>query len=133
VERPYRCKRSRRNQHKLAGKWKIDFTKFEGGIYSSEWFWAKLLHVIREDAGVYRAAYSWVEHCDWIPAILTETTTKNTERSRCAAGHKAMWHEDFRGLPAEDFLVKLDPLLSGLRDRLFKETYTCDISAEINS
>ncbi len=116
--------------NQLAKNWKIDFTKFEGGIYSSEWFWAKLLHVIREDAGVYRAAYSWVEHCDWIPAILTgNTNPKTLKRSRCAAGHKAMWHEAFDGLPAEDFLVKLDPLLGGLRDRLYKETFTCDISA----
>lgn len=116
--------------NQLAGKWNIDFTKFEGGIYSSEWFWAKLLHVIREDAGVYRAAYSWVEHCDWIPAVLTgNTNPKTLKRSRCAAGHKAMWHEAFGGLPAEEFLVALDPLLSGLRDRLFKETYTCDVSA----
>ncbi|MBK6283816.1 MAG: ribulokinase [Draconibacterium sp.] len=116
--------------NQLAKNWKIDFTKFEGGIYSSEWFWAKLLHVIREDAGVYRAAYSWVEHCDWIPAILTgNTNPKTLKRSRCAAGHKAMWHEAFNGLPSEDFLVKLDPLLSGLRDRLYKETFTCDISA----
>jgi L-ribulokinase len=116
--------------NQLAGKWRIDFTKFEGGIYSSEWFWAKLLHVIREDAGVFRAAYSWVEHCDWIPAVLTgNTNPKTLKRSRCAAGHKAMWHEAFNGLPAEDFLVSLDPLLSGLRDRLYKETFTCDISA----
>jgi L-ribulokinase len=116
--------------NELAKKWEIDFTRFEGGIYSSEWFWAKLLHVIREDAGVYRAAYSWVEHCDWIPAVLTGNTRPETlKRSRCAAGHKAMWHEAFGGLPSEGFLVKLDPLLSGLRDRLFKETYTCDVAA----
>ena len=116
--------------NQLAKKWDIDFTKFEGGIYSSEWFWAKLLHVIREDAGVYRAAYSWVEHCDWIPAILTgNTNPKTLKRSRCAAGHKAMWHEAFGGLPAEDFLVALDPLLSGLKERLYKETFTCDVSA----
>ncbi len=116
--------------NQLAKKWKIDFTKFEGGIYSSEWFWAKLLHVIREDAGVFRAAYSWVEHCDWIPAILTgNTNPKTLKRSRCAAGHKAMWHEAFEGLPSEEFLVALDPLLSGLRNRLYKETFTCDISA----
>ncbi len=116
--------------NQLSKKWKIDFTKFEGGIYSSEWFWAKLLHVIREDAGVYRAAYSWVEHCDWIPAILTgNTNPKTLKRSRCAAGHKAMWHEAFEGLPSEEFLVALDPLLSGLRERLYKETFTCDISA----
>ncbi|MGE0020219.1 MAG: ribulokinase [Draconibacterium sp.] len=116
--------------NQLAGKWQIDFTKFEGGIYSSEWFWAKLLHVIREDAGVFRAAYSWVEHCDWIPAVLTgNINPKTLKRSRCAAGHKAMWHEAFNGLPAEEFLVALDPLLSGLRDRLYKETFTCDVSA----
>lgn len=116
--------------NQLAKKWEIDFTRYEGGIYSSEWFWAKLLHVIREDAAVYRAAYSWVEHCDWIPAVLTgNTNPKTLKRSRCAAGHKAMWHEAFGGLPSEEFLVALDPLLSGLRDRLFKETFTCDIAA----
>ena len=116
--------------NQLAKTWDIDFTKYEGGIYSSEWFWAKLLHVIREDAGVYRAAYSWVEHCDWIPAILTgNTNPKTLKRSRCAAGHKAMWHEAFDGLPSEDFLVTLDPLLAGLRDRLYKETFTCDVAA----
>ncbi len=116
--------------NQLAKKWEIDFTRYEGGIYSSEWFWAKLLHVIREDAAVYRAAYSWVEHCDWIPAVLTgDTNPKTLKRSRCAAGHKAMWHEAFGGLPSEDFLVALDPLLAGLRDRLFKETFTCDVSA----
>jgi L-ribulokinase len=114
----------------LSKKWDIDFTKFEGGIYSSEWFWAKLLHVIREDAGVFRAAYSWVEHCDWIPAVLTgNTNPKTLKRSRCAAGHKAMWHEAFGGLPSEEFLTALDPMLAGLKDRLYKETFTCDVSA----
>ncbi len=116
--------------NELAKKWDIDFTRYEGGIYSSEWFWAKLLHVIREDAGVYRAAYSWVEHCDWIPAVLTgNTNPKTLKRSRCAAGHKAMWHEAFGGLPSEEFLTTLDPMLAGLKDRLYKETFTCDVSA----
>ena len=115
--------------NELASKWEIDFTKFEGGIYSSEWFWAKLLHVIREDAAVYRAANSWVEHCDWLPALLTgNTRPKTLKRSRCAAGHKAMWHEAFGGLPSEEFLTALDPMLAGLRDRLYKETYTCDVA-----
>ncbi len=114
----------------LARKWDIDFTKFEGGIYSSEWFWAKILHVIRADAGVFRAAYSWVEHCDWIPAVLTGITNPKTlKRSRCAAGHKAMWHEAFEGLPSEKFLTALDPMLAGLRERLYKETWTCDVAA----
>ena len=115
--------------NELAKKWEIDFTKYEGGIYSSEWFWSKILHVSRADAGVLRAANSWVEHCDWIPAILTGTTRPQIlKRSRCAAGHKAMWHEAFGGLPTEEFLVALDPILSGLRDRMFKETYTCDVA-----
>jgi len=107
-----------------------DYTKFEGGVYSSEWFWAKILHVIREEKKVRESAYSWVEHCDWIPAILTGNTDPlGLKRSRCAAGHKAMWHEDFGGLPAEEFLARLDPLLVGIRDRLFNKTYTSDVPA----
>jgi len=106
----------------------IDYTKFEGGIYSSEWFWAKVLHALRVDEKVRDAAFSWVEHCDWIPAILTGFTNPlSLVRSRCAAGHKAMWHPDFGGLPSEEFLVKLDPLLKGVRANLYKETYTCDV------
>jgi L-ribulokinase len=105
-----------------------DFTKYEGGVYSSEWFWAKILHVLREDPKVREKAWSWVEHCDWIPALLAGNTDPlQLKRSRCAAGHKAMWHESFHGLPGEDFLVKLDPLLGGLKGRLFSETFTCDV------
>ena len=117
--------------NQLAKNWGgVDYTKFEGGIYSSEWFWAKLLHIIRNDDTVAKAAYSWVEHCDWIPALLTGTPNASAiMRSRTAAGHKAMWHEEFDGLPSEDFLIKLDAKLKGLRDRLFRETYTCDVKA----
>jgi len=107
-----------------------DFTRYEGGVYSSEWFWAKILHVLRADEKVRRQAYSWVEHCDWIPALLTGTNeVRGILRSRCAAGHKAMWHEAFGGLPSEEFLVKLDPLLSGLRGRLYRDTATVDTPA----
>jgi L-ribulokinase len=115
----------------LARSWGgIDFTKFEGGIYSSEWFWAKILHVLREDKAVREAAFSWVEHCDWIPALLTGQSDPLTmKRSRCAAGHKAMWHAEFEGLPAEEFLRKLDPILTGLRSRLYADTQTCDVKA----
>ncbi len=117
--------------NELAKSWGgIDYTKFEGGIYSSEWFWAKVLHVLRNSTDVRKNAFSWVEHCDWITAILTgETNPLKLKRSRCAAGHKAMWHKDFGGLPAEKFLIKLDPVLAGLRERLYSETYTCDIVA----
>ncbi len=117
--------------NKLARSWKgEDYTKFEGGVYSSEWFWAKLLHVLREDNTMRDAAFSWVEHCDWIPAVLTGNTHPlSLKRSRCAAGHKAMWHPDWHGLPSEDFLVTLDPLLKGLRERLYHDTYTSDVRA----
>jgi L-ribulokinase len=112
----------------LARTWGgVDFTRFEGGIYSSEWFWSKILHVLRHSDEVRKNAWSWVEHCDWIPGLLTgKTDPLQLKRSRCAAGHKAMWHNDFNGLPDEKFLTKLDPVLSGLRERLFNETYTCD-------
>ena len=108
----------------------VDYTKYEGGVYSSEWFWAKILHILRKDEEVRKAAFSWVELCDWIPAVLTGNTDPLTmKRSRCAAGHKAMWHEEWGGLPSEEFLVGLDPLLAGLRDRLYEKTYTSDEKA----
>jgi L-ribulokinase len=117
--------------NELARSWGgVDYTKYEGGIYSSEWFWAKILKVLRSDEKVSKAAFSWVEHCDWIPAMLTGITDPlKLKRSRCAAGHKAMWHPDWDGLPSEEFLMKLDPLLKGLRSRLYKETYTSDVVA----
>ena len=107
-----------------------DFTRYEGGVYSSEWFWSKILHVLRGNKKVRENAWSWVEHCDWMPAILTGNTDPlKLKRSRCAAGHKAMWHESFKGLPDQKFLILLDPLLEGLRERLYTQTYTCDIPA----
>ncbi|MCU0362285.1 MAG: ribulokinase [Bacteroidales bacterium] len=117
----------------LAKTWGgTDFTMFEGGIYSSEWFWSKILHVVRTNERVREHAFSWVEHCDWIPALLCgDTDPLRLKRSRCAAGHKAMWHPDFKGLPAEEFLVMLEPQLAGLRDRLYNKTFTCDEAAGV--
>ncbi|WP_400071639.1 ribulokinase [Zobellia russellii] len=114
--------------NELCEKWDIDYSQYEGGIYSSEWFWSKILHVSRTDAAVHKAAYSWVEHCDWIPFLLTGgKDVQEMKRSRCAAGHKALWHESYNGLPPNEFFVALDPLLDGLRERLFNKTYTSDI------
>ncbi len=107
-----------------------NYTKYIGGVYSSEWFWAKILHVIRKDDKVNQAAYSWIEHCDWMPAILTDTQNPlHMKRSRCAAGHKAMWHASWKGLPPESFLSGLDSRLSGMRSRLYEQTFTADNSA----
>lgn len=108
----------------------IDFTKFVGGIYSSEWFFSKILHILRVDADVRKMAHSWVEHCDWLPAVLTGTTDpKQLKRGVCSAGHKAMWHASWDGLPSEEFLQAVDPLLTGLRERLYSRTYTADQAA----
>ena len=114
--------------NELARKWDIDYTSYEGGIYSSEWFWAKALHVLRADESVRKAAYSIVEHCDWMPALITGTTKpEQMYRSRCAAGHKAMWLEEWGGLPSEEFLTALDPVLAGFRSRLYTDTYTAGV------
>jgi L-ribulokinase len=104
-----------------------DYLSFVGGVYSSEWFWAKLLHVLREDETVRRSCYSWVEHCDWIPFLLTGATDVSLmRRSRCAAGHKALWAAEFGGLPPDAFFSSLDPLLEGFTGRLFTDTFTAD-------
>ena len=120
--------------NQLAGEWEINYLQYEGGVYSSEWFWAKILHILRIDEEVRKNAWSWVEHCDWIPAVLTGVSlSEDIKRSQCAAGHKAMWHESWEGLPDENFLKSIDPLLGGLRKRLYEKTYTSNQSAGIIS
>ncbi|NHF58585.1 ribulokinase [Flavobacteriaceae bacterium TP-CH-4] len=113
------------NQH--AKKQKTDYLKYVGGIYSSEWFWAKLLHMLRNDAKVRKAAHSWVEHCDWIPFLLTGgSSAKEIKRGVCAAGHKAIWSREWGGFPPDHFFTGLDPLLEGWADRLPSKTFTAD-------
>src|SRR5678815_3864311 len=113
------------NEHnKTFGK---DYLKYVGGIYSSEWFWAKLLHILRQDKEVKKACYSWVEHCDWIPFLLTGgKQISSLKRGVCSAGHKALWAAEFGGLPPDEFFSALDPLLAGFTQRLFTNTYTAD-------
>ena len=101
-----------------------------GGIYSSEWWWSKILRLSRVDAKVFEAAFSFVEHCDWIPAVLTGNTDPLTlKRSVCAAGHKAMFSSEWGGLPDKEFLARLDPKLGDLRDRLYSDAHTSDTRA----
>ncbi len=106
----------------------VDYTKYVGGIYSSEWFWAKAIHVLETDPAVAEAAVTVLEHCDWIPAVLTGTTDlARFKRSRCAAGHKALWHAEFGGYPSDAFLAKLHPKLPALKKTLGTETFTADV------
>lgn len=105
----------------------INYISNMGGVYSSEWYWAKALHVLRRDEQVRKAAYSWVEHCDWLTAVLTNTTDPSVfKMGRCAAGHKIMWNEQWGGFPPNDFFVSIDPLLDGLVDTLNADTQPSD-------
>ena len=96
-----------------------------GGIYSSEWWWAKILHLKRIAPDVFQASHSFVEHCDYIPAVLAGNTDPATLlRGVCAAGHKAMYSDSWSGLPDKEFLFALDPELAPLRDRLYDKAYS---------
>lgn len=108
----------------------IDYTRYVGGIYSSEWFWAKIMHVVRGNKKVREAAWTWIEHADWIPAVLAGLGSANDiKRSRCAWGHKAMWHESWGGLPPLDFLTSLDPWLANVKNHTPAQTWTSDSKA----
>ncbi|HEY4110398.1 ribulokinase [Puia sp.] len=110
-----------------AASFDVNYLQFVGGIYSSEWFWAKLLRILRVDESVRKACYSWVEHCDWIPFLLTGgRKAAELKRGVCAAGHKALWATEFNGYPPDEFFTSLDPLLGGFVNRLPKQTYTSD-------
>jgi L-ribulokinase len=108
-----------------AQRFDVNYLQYVGGIYSSEWFWAKLLRILRADEEVRKATYSWVEHCDWIPFLLTGgKKAQDIRRGVCSAGHKSLWAAEFGGLPPDEFFSSLDPLLKGFTARLFKDTYT---------
>lgn len=101
----------------------VDYTRYCGGSYSCEWVWAKMLHCLRNSPALRREAYSWVEHCDWLCALLVgDTTPERLYRSRCTAGHKAMWHEEWHGLPDPDFLRSVDPLFELFEGHLYNNT-----------
>lgn len=111
------------NEH--ATKFDVNYLKFVGGIYSSEWFWSKLLRIFRADEKVRNATASWVEHCDWIPFVLTGgNNVKDIKRGVCSAGHKSLWSEEFNGFPPDEFFTSLDPLLKGFTAKLPSDTYT---------
>jgi L-ribulokinase len=100
------------------------YTQYVGGTYSPEWFWSKVIHTLRKSSPISNAAYSWVEHCDWMPAMLSNTPLSEMKRSRCAAGHKALWHESWK-MPFE-FLGKLCGHLEDYQETMGSQTYTSD-------
>jgi L-ribulokinase len=103
----------------LAKKMRPQYLAKCGGIYSSEWFFSKILHCLRTEPAVFEAAYSWIELADYVPAELTGTLAPDKfVAGVCAAGHKAMWNAMWNGYPDAAFLSKLDPKLGALRTRL---------------
>jgi L-ribulokinase len=95
-----------------------------GGVYSSEWFWAKIWRCLNVAPDVFAAAHSWVEIADWIPSVLAGVVDPlKIKRGVCPAGHKAMYAQDWGGLPDEEFLAALDPRLAPLRARLYEKAY----------
>lgn len=109
-----------------SGKYE-DYTRFSGRAYSCEWFWAKILHIMRKNERVRDAAASWIEHCDWICAELAGIhNAKLVPRGRCAAGHKALWNASWGGLPPLDFFAELDPVLCSIAKSYPAMTMTAD-------
>ncbi len=114
----------------LAAKLRPHYIAKCGNTYSSEWFWAKILHCKRTSPAVFKAAYSWVELTDWIPSVLAGAKDPSAvKRGICCAGHKALYAEDWGGLPDKEFLALLDPALVDLRDRLYEKAYDATASA----
>jgi len=101
-----------------------------GGTYSSEWYWSKILHCKRTAPKVFKAAYAWVELADFVPAFITGNLDPLTmPRGICAAGHKAMYHEQWGGLPKKDFLASLDPDLPAIAEHYAPEAVASDRKA----
>lgn len=112
---------------KLASEIRPQFLSKIGGVYSSEWWWSKILHCKNSSPDVFDAAYSWVEICDWITALLVgDLSPQNIKRSVCAAGHKAMFNNQWNGLPDKEFLETLSPGLGDLRDSLYGEAFSSE-------
>jgi L-ribulokinase len=107
-----------------------DYLKFTGGSYSSEWFWARVLRVLNEDSAAAAAAASFLEHCEWIPALLGGIQNLGgIKRSRCTAGHKGLWHAEFGGYPPRSFFEDIDPRLGPVYESLGTENWPADTPA----
>ena len=109
---------------RLAAQHRPQYIAKCGNTYSSEWWWSKLWHCLKTDPKLFAAAHSWVELCDFIPAVLAGVTNPlKVKRGVCAAGHKAMYSDEWDGLPDKEFLSLLDPKLADLRYRLYTRAH----------
>ena len=98
-----------------------------GGVYSHEWGFSKLLHWLRHNPDKRSLFVTALEHCDMVAATLCGITqVADLKRSICAMGHKWMWNPKWNGLPPEEFLVAVDPILAGIRAKLGGEYLTSD-------
>jgi L-ribulokinase len=106
---------------------KLPAIEWCGGVYSSEWGFSKLLHWLRHNPEKRASFASAFEHCDMVAATLCGVTSPaKAKRSICAMGHKWLWNGELGGLPTEEFLVKVDPLLHGVREKLCGAYATSD-------
>jgi len=111
----------------LARKMRPQYLAKCGGTYSSEWFFSKLWHCLNVDPAVFKAAYTWIEFADFIPAVLAGVTSlKDLKVGVCPAGHKAMFSAEWGGYPDAEFLAALAPELGKLRVRLPTKAHTAD-------
>jgi L-ribulokinase len=114
----------------LSAKLRPQYIAKCGGVYSSEWFWSKIWHCLNVDPKAFDAAHSWVEIADWIPSVLAGVTDpRSIKRGVCPAGHKALYSDEWGGLPDKEFLSALDPRLAALRDRLYDKAHDATVSA----
>ncbi len=114
----------------LAAKHRPQYIAKCGNTYSSEWFWSKIWRCLKVDPAAFDAAHSWVELSDWIPSVLAGVEDpREVKRGICAAGHKALFCNEWGGLPDKKFLALLDPKLAALRDRLFDKAYDATTAA----
>ncbi len=114
----------------LAAEHRPHFLAKCGNTYSSEWFWSKLWHCANVAPDVFAAAHSWVELADWIPSVLAGAESPaQVVRGVCCAGHKALYADDWGGLPDKAFLALLDPRLAELRDRLYEKAHDATVPA----
>jgi L-ribulokinase len=115
---------------RLAAEHRPQFIAKCGNTYSSEWFWSKIWHCLKVAPDVFDAAFSWVELSDYIPSVLAgKTDPLQIRRGICAAGHKALYCDEWEGLPDKEFLNFLDPKLAALRDRLYAKAHDATVSA----